>query len=705
MTANTRRLRACALALWLAACAGPPDGAARVEEQRAYAEALRLASGNPQAGAAALAAFVREHPRSALADDAALELAELALRLGKPDAAVRQLDWVLREHPNGDQSDRARLVLAKLARARGEPARARSTALRIRFAKLPPPERREAQRLLADLAAEAKDPADQLRWLGDLASDPGPGATAQATDAEIDAVIAALEPERLDAVAGALGRRAIAARVRLAQASLLLSSGDRKGASLALERARSLPLAPGDADALVRLETRLAAKPAESALALVASESPFAGAPADPFVETDGLDATLGVVLPLSGPVAEYAEDALQGVLLAAGLFDAGDPRRRGPRLLIRDTRGRPELAAAAVSELAAEPGLLAIVGPLLPEESEAAAEAAQAAGVPLLALARREGLARGKPGVLRVGTSPRLEAELLAEHAIHGAGQRRFAILYPDDAFGHALRAAFWDAVEARGGEVVAVARYPVGASDFAAPIRRMIGYELLPPAALGALAEREKMLKRAKRLPAAEAAALRDEARALTLPDGTPLPPYVDFDAVFIPDTHQAAGLIAPHLAFHEVRGVTLLGPSAWNHPGLLELGGRHVEGAVFPGAYSAAIRAPNVVAFGERFEASFGHPASSLAAEAFDAANLALAAVAEGAGDRDELLEEVFAEPRRVGVSGVLQIAPDGEVARRPHLLGVAGGRVVCIDEVGSAPLRPGGASSEQAPAASP
>jgi ABC-type branched-subunit amino acid transport system substrate-binding protein len=695
-----------ALALALAACAGAPDGAARVEEQRAYAEALRLASASPQGGAAALAAFVREHPQSALADDAALQLAELAVRLGKPEAAERQLDWVLREHPNGDQSDRARLALAKLLRARGEPLLARSTALRIRFARLAPPERREAQRLLADLAAEARDPADQLRWLGDLASDPGPGATGPAVNAEIDAVIAALEPERLDGVAAALGRRAIAARVRLAQAERLLAAGDRKGAERALERARSLPLGAGDADALVRLETRLAAKPAESALALVTSESPFAGAPANPFVDTDGLDATLGVVLPLSGPVAEYAEDALQGVLLAAGLFDAGDARRRGPRLLVRDTRGRPEVAAAAVSELAAEPGVLAVVGPLLPEESEAAAEAAQAAGVPLLALARREGLARGKSGVLRVGTSPRLEAELLAEHAIHGAGHRRFAILYPDDAFGLALRAAFWDAVEARGGEVVAVARYPVGASDFAAPIRRMIGYELLPPGALGALAEREKMLKRAKRLPAAEAAALRDKARALTTSDGAPLPPYVDFDAVFIPDTHQAAGLIAPHLAFHEVRGVTLLGPSAWNHPGLLELGGRHVEGAVFPGAYSTAIHAPNVVAFGERFEASFGHPASSLAAEAFDAANLALAAAAEGADDRGELLEEVFAEPRRVGVSGVLQIAPDGEVARRPHLLGVAGGRVVCIDEVGAAPWPPAdGGSAERAPAASP
>jgi len=680
------------LALLLAACAGVDRQATRPEEQRAYAEALRLAAKQPEKGAAALADFLQTYPRSGLADDAAIDLAELAVRLKKPERAVRQLEWVLDEHPNGDQSDRARLELAKLQRARGEASLARSTAQRIRFANLAPGERREAQRLLADLAADTGDPVDRLRWLGDLAADPGPGAGDGRVQAEIDAVVAALPKESLAATADGLGRRPIAAHVWLAEAARALDANDPEAAERALERARKLPLGPNDADALVELESRLSAKPSASALALVSSASPFADAPADPFVATARLDVTLGVALPLSGSVKEYGQEALQGILLAAGLFDAGGARRAGPRVVIRDTRGRPEDAAQAVAELAGEPGLLAIVGPLLPEESEAAAQAAEAAGVPLLALTRREGLARGKHGVLRVGTSPRLEAELLAEHAIHGMGQRRFAILYPEDAFGQALRAAFWDAVTARGGEVVAVASYPVGATDFAGPIRRMVGYEMLPPGAAEALAEREKMLKRAKRLPAAEALELREKARALTTPDGAPLPPYVNFEAIFIPDTHQAAGLIAPHLAFHEVKGVRLLGPSAWNHPGLLSLGGRHVEGAVFPGAYHASITAPNVVAFGQRFEASFGHAASSLAAEAFDAANLALAAAAEGAGDREELLEALFEEPRRVGVSGVLQIAPDGEVARRPHLLGVAGGKVVCIDEVGAFPLMP-------------
>ena len=175
---RSRRLRGAAVALLLVwpACAGGPGGvSSRGEDQREWSEAMRLASADPKLGAEALAAFVREHPKSKLADDAGLRLAELTAAKGDTATAARQLEWVVSNHPNGDQSDRARLALAKLERARGEPARARATARKIRIPKLAPPERREAQRLLAELAAEANDPADQLRWLGDLAERPRPG--------------------------------------------------------------------------------------------------------------------------------------------------------------------------------------------------------------------------------------------------------------------------------------------------------------------------------------------------------------------------------------------------------------------------------------------------------------------------------------------------------------------------------------------------
>ena len=261
-------------------------------------------------------AFVREYPKSKLADDAGLRLAELTAAKGDTATAARQLEWVVSNHPSGDQSDRARLA-AREARARARRARPGARhGPQIRIPKLAPPERREAQRLLAELAAEANDPADQLRWLGDSPATP---ARARRIDVQIDAVVSSLDPATLDEVASALGRRPVAASVRLAQSERALAAGDRDAAERALGAARRLPLAPADAETLVRLETRLAKKPSASRVAARERES---GAPSDPFVSTASLEVTLGVALPLSGSAASFGEEALQGILLAAGAFD-----------------------------------------------------------------------------------------------------------------------------------------------------------------------------------------------------------------------------------------------------------------------------------------------------------------------------------------------------------------------------------------------
>ena len=126
---------------------------------------------------------------------------------------------------------------------------------------------------------------------------------------------------------------------------------------------------------------------------------PAAGAP-----ETEGATGTLGVVLPLSGPLAEFGEQSLMGVLLAARVFEESDTE---VRVLVRDSQGRPELAAEAVRDLAADDDVTAIVGPLAGGECEAAAAAAEQAEVPLLTLTSRAQIAATRPHVLRLRTRP----------------------------------------------------------------------------------------------------------------------------------------------------------------------------------------------------------------------------------------------------------------------------------------------------------
>ena len=75
-----------------------------------------------------------------------------------------------------------------------------------------------------------------------------------------------------------------------------------------------------------------------------------------------------------------------------------------------------------------------------------------------------------------------------------------------------------------------------------------------------------------------------LRAEAAALRGPNDEPLPPFVDFDALFIPDSHENVVLIAPQLAFHEAAGAVLLGANGWHHEDLVRIAGKHVEGAYY-------------------------------------------------------------------------------------------------------------------------
>ncbi len=693
MVAAARILLA-AVALALGGCAAFPafdrgSTAQATESDRvAYESAVAALERNPQQGRAELHAFLRERPRSSLADDAAVALAEWYLANGHEDEALQQLMFAVRRHPRGDRTDLARLRLAQIQRGRGHFQAAWQAGSDIRLDALDEAQRVEASALMADLAAERGDPVGRLLWLAqqrDLETDEARRAR---LEADLSGIIARMSRSELEDAARELGRRDPAAWVQLRQAELALAEGDRQEAQRALERASRLPLSKPAAERLAAIEGRIASTASGPG---ILSRLP---GPADvrppPELDPAGLDGTLGVVLPLSGPYAAYGEECLQGILLATGMFHHRGPVRGGGlRLLVRDSGGSAEGAAAAVRDLADQREVVAILGPLLRVEAEAAAEVAEREDVPLLALTRSEEVAYERPYVFRVSLTPRLEVDLLVDYAIRELDARNFAVLHPKDDYGLRLRNLFWDAVEQRGGRIVGAAGYAVDATDFAGPIRSLVGFQLLSPGQEAAIRKRDELLDQAKRSTRERAAELRAEAAEILGPGDEPLPPFVDFDVLFIPDSHENVVLIAPQLAFHEVRGVRLLGPSGWNDPDLVRIGRKHVDGAIFTGGVVRDSKLPGVAEFGRRFEATFGRPSSALSAEAYDAASLLLDQLARRREGRREMREGLRDVRAVAGVSGVISIRADGNVDKRAHLLGVQRGRIVSVDETGQPP----------------
>jgi ABC-type branched-subunit amino acid transport system substrate-binding protein len=660
------------LSMALAGCASLFEPTATREEQQAYDRAEAARSANPAAARKAFEEFLSRYPDSALAPEAELELAAIARAAGKPDEAKRRYADVVKS--GGPASDRARVQLATLEIERGDAAAARQWLDRVRLSRLEGADLRNAYRALAESSAK---PTDRVRWLAMLRGELSDASEVSAVDAEIDHALADLSVADLDAVARQVGDRPPGGHIYIALAERALVEGDRDTAQEAWEKARKLPVAPRYAARLAALESRLGQP---QAAATEQQPATFAAAMERPQPDYSAARGAIGVVLPLTGQFAGFGESALEGVLLAAGVFDSDDGARHPDvRVMVRDSGSDPERAAAAVRELAADPEVVAIVGPLVSATCEAAAREAESARIPLLALTTREEVTNQRHWIFRMRTRPREEAQALAERAI-AMGAHRFAILYPNDPYGVGLRGLFWDAVESRGGRVVAVSSFDPKATDFAEPIRHLVGYTLLDSEEKALLATREEMLDRARKLPADAARELRAKARTLTKKDGSPIPPIVDFDALFIPASHEDVVLIAPQLAYQDVTGPRLLGAEGWYDDQLVKLGGEQLEGSLFAAHFYPDSQVPYVHAFTQRFESHFGSVPEAFAAQGYDAASLVLIQLAHGRSDREEVRDGLHAVRSYPGMSGVTTILADGNAEKRPYLLGIQDGHLV-------------------------
>lgn len=278
---------------------------------------------------------------------------------------------------------------------------------------------------------------------------------------------------------------------------------------------------------------------------------------------------TIGAVLPLSGRHASIAQKTLRGLQLGLGIYG---PERSEFRLAVIDSEGNPDQARRAVERLVTEDHVIAIAGSLLSKTAVAVAAKADELGVPSINLSQRSGITQVGETVFRNSITSEMQVRQLVHEAINTLGMKRFAVLYPNDAYGVEYTNLFWDEVLAQGGKITAAQTYNPQDTNFSDPVQRLVGTYYLEDRQ-----DEYKLLVKNW---------LKDNPspRARENMPADLLPPIVNFDAVFIPDSVRAVGQIAPTLAYHDVMGVKLLGTNLWNSDALIERGARHVESAVF-------------------------------------------------------------------------------------------------------------------------
>jgi ABC-type branched-subunit amino acid transport system substrate-binding protein len=322
---------------------------------------------------------------------------------------------------------------------------------------------------------------------------------------------------------------------------------------------------------------------------------------------------SIGCLLPLSGPFAMYGEEVLRGIELGFDIFQERDATLESMELIIRDTAGDPGKGVEIIEEFTEQQKTFVTIGPLVTKVAEGAVQKAQEAGMPIITFSQSEDITSKGEMVFQNCLTPEDQLRSLLNKVVYEMGLARFAILYPDNSYGRYFMNKFWGEAEFRGGIITAVESYNPQDTDFAVQIKKMAG--LFYPRPEPDIEEIEVSEAPEKVLEEPEEA-LEGEGEDEKEPE-----PIIDFDAVFIPDSHERVALIAPQLAYHDVVGVTLLGTNLWNSPELIGIAGKYVNGAIFPADFFYGSGYIGVDDFVEKYKSIFGRNPGFLAAVGYD------------------------------------------------------------------------------------
>jgi ABC-type branched-subunit amino acid transport system substrate-binding protein len=391
---------------------------------------------------------------------------------------------------------------------------------------------------------------------------------------------------------------------------------------------------------------------------------------------------TLGCLLPLSGPYQKFGYQALKGIEFALGSFSS-QGENPSVNIIVKDTAGDPDKTRQALHELNEEQ-VAAIIGPLV--TAQTAAREAQDLGIPIITITQKDGITSIGDNVFRNFITPKMQVEAITQYAMDFLGLTRFAILYPDETYGDTFMNLFWDQLIEKGGHVVGVQSYNPEHTDFAHPIKKLVGLYYEVPDDLKPELEtyHEYLNFQVNRQEEQDAPSDQQKEEDAQDDEDQEPQPIVDFEAVFIPDSPKKAGLIIPQLAYYDVDDVLLMGTNLWHSKSLIKMADQFVQGVIMPDAFYVDSDAAQVSAFVERFEETYQEKPGFIEAVMYDSAVLLLQIVSKPhIRFRSELRTELFNLVEFQGVTGLTRFDENGDAQKKLHLLTVKGRRFIELD----------------------
>ena len=346
-------------------------------------------------------------------------------------------------------------------------------------------------------------------------------------------------------------------------------------------------------------------------------------------------DVVVGVVLPLTGPIAAFGQTSKGGLDIA---YEQNHKLKNGDnvKLVVLDDRGDKVEAATAVKRLLNKNNATVILGEVASGNSMAMAPVAEKAKTPMITHASTNPrVTKGKKYVTRACFIDPFQGAVMAKYALDNGMKNAVVVTDAKQDYSVGLSKAFKKAFTAGGGKILKTVLINSGDKDFNAQVSTIKAANPDIIAFTGYYPEAALMVK---------------QARAMGVNT-----PFIGADGVGFPE--------------------------------LVKIGGKAAEGFMYTDHFNeAAASSPEAKAYVEAFHKKYNKPADSMGALAADAYGMILSAmnqcIDEGKAPTDkECVNDKLRHTKGYkGITGVININENGDAVKSAVINEVKDGKFV-------------------------
>ncbi|BDU49461.1 ABC transporter substrate-binding protein [Haliovirga abyssi] len=340
----------------------------------------------------------------------------------------------------------------------------------------------------------------------------------------------------------------------------------------------------------------------------------------------------IGVIAPLSGPIAVYGQATVNGFKLAAEkINEKGGILGNKIKLIIEDNKGDAAEAVNAAKKLINLDKVVAVLGPVISTNSLAVAPIMQESKIPMLTpTGTNVKITEAGDYVSRVCFIDPFQGDVMANFAIDNLKVNSAVIMKDVNSdYSDGLGQAFKKRFEARGGKVISEISYAAGDVDFTSQLTKI---KIKKP------------------------------------------------DVIFVPGYYSEVALIVKQARDLKINS-TFLGGDGWDNGKLFEIAGSAINGSYISTHFSPESADPMVQNFLKDYNSRFGEAPSVLAALGYDGADVMFAAMNRaGEINSEKIKDEINKTTKFKGVTGVITLDKNRNAVKSAFVIEAKDGKFV-------------------------